>query len=377
MSTLARVELGSGFLTVEWGDGSASRFHYLWLRDNDPSSRHATTRHRLVETSSIPPDVRPSSGFVDESGLHLTWADDGHVSTYEAEWLAANDYSSGTRRVGSTVTLWDASMRSQIPDASYEAVLEDLSARRDFLRGFMRFGVGLLRGVQTVPGTVLDVAAQFGEVRTTSWGRLFDVVSMVDANSVAYTNLGLVAHTDEAYRDPVPTVQLQHFLVADATGGESTLADGFRIAADIRRDDPAAFELLASTVLHFHFADATSEHVNDKPVIELDPDGVVRCIRFSNHSAAPFLLPFDAMKPYYRAYQLFGAMRESMTYQLTIPMAAGDLYMIDNRRVLHGRTPFSGNGARHLQSCYIERDELVSRLTVASRSRKNEPTGSI
>jgi gamma-butyrobetaine dioxygenase len=41
--------------------------------------------------------------------------------------------------------------------------------------------------------------------------------------------------------------------------------------------------------------------------------------------------------------------------------------MVDNRRVMHGRTGFSGGGARHLQSCYIERDELVSRLTVLER----------
>jgi gamma-butyrobetaine dioxygenase len=48
-------------------------------------------------------------------------------------------------------------------------------------------------------------------------------------------------------------------------------------------------------------------------------------------------------------------------------MGAGDLYIVDNHRVMHGRTGFSSGGARHLQSCYIERDELVSRLTVLQR----------
>ena len=48
-------------------------------------------------------------------------------------------------------------------------------------------------------------------------------------------------------------------------------------------------------------------------------------------------------------------------------MGAGEMYIVENRRVMHGRTGFSGGGARHLQSCYIERDELVSRLTVLDR----------
>jgi gamma-butyrobetaine dioxygenase len=43
------------------------------------------------------------------------------------------------------------------------------------------------------------------------------------------------------------------------------------------------------------------------------------------------------------------------------------MYMVANHRVMHGRTSFASGGARHLQSCYIERDELASRLTVLDR----------
>ena len=50
--------------------------------------------------------------------------------------------------------------------------------------------------------------------------------------------------------------------------------------------------------------------------------------------------------------------------RFNINMRAGDLYMVDNHRIMHGRTGFSGGGARHLQSCYIERDELMNRRAV-------------
>ena len=93
----------------------------------------------------------------------------------------------------------------------------------------------------TIPGSVAYAAEQFGEVRTTGWGTVFDVRAVADANSVAYTNLPLVTHTDEAYRDPAPPSSSQHFLLADAEGGETTLVDGFKVAADLRAERPDLF----------------------------------------------------------------------------------------------------------------------------------------
>jgi gamma-butyrobetaine hydroxylase len=367
VSAITGASVEPGWVQVSWESGRVSRFHHLWLRDNSPQLADAATGHRVVDTATIPADCRPSAvAVVDADSLRVTWPD-GHVSTYPAKWLAIHDYSNGARVTRPAPVRWDATAAGTIPRASYPDVAGDPAGRRDFLAGFVRYGVGLLSDVPCVPGSVLEVAARFGEVRTTSWGTVFDVRSTVDANSLAYTNLPLVAHTDEAYRDPVPTVQLQHVLRADATGGASTLVDGFRLAADLRRADPEAFALLSTTVLRFWFADAATELVCDSPVLDCSPDGEVRAIRFSNHSAAPFLLPFDEMEPFYAAYRTFGAMREQARYQVRLAMGPGDLYMVDNRRVLHGRTGFSAAGARHLQSCYIERDELMSRLAVLSR----------
>ncbi|NJM42201.1 MAG: gamma-butyrobetaine hydroxylase, partial [Anaerolineae bacterium] len=81
-----------------------------------------------------------------------------------------------------------------MPTARYPDLLNNPDIRRDYLMGFRDYGVGVLTDVPTVPGTVLDVAKQFGEVRSTSWGTVFDVKTMPNANSVAYTNLPLVTH---------------------------------------------------------------------------------------------------------------------------------------------------------------------------------------
>ncbi len=367
MTELVAAAVVGGAVELSWADGHTSSLLSLWLRDNAPELLHATTRHRVVETSTIPADVHPSLCGVESGALHITWAHDGQQSVYPASWLRENDYSNGARYAAVRPILWGGSAIDEIPSASWPELLASDALRIEFLRGFRAYGLGLLSDVSTEPGSVLQVAEELGVVRPTSWGTVFDVVSMVDANSVAYTNLPLVVHTDEAYRDPAPTVQLQHFLRNDATGGAATLTDGFKVAADLRRGKPEMFRLLAEHTVHFHFSDATAELVASGPVITLDPEGDVTAIRYSNHSVRPFRLPPDVMGPYYAAYRTFGRMRESEDNQLRLNMEAGSLYIVDNRRVMHGRTGFASGGARHLQSCYIERDELISRLTVLER----------
>jgi gamma-butyrobetaine dioxygenase len=202
---------------VEWANDRVSHFSNFWLRDNCPQLRHAQTKHRVVETSEIPRDVSPRSVAVTPGGdLVITWEHDNHVSTFTPQWLQAHDYGSGARHANYVPTLWGPSIGESMPSASYPALVENATIRRTFLEGFVRYGVGILNDVPCVPGTVLEVAGLLGELRNTSWGLVFDVISMEDANSLAYTNLPLVVHTDEGYRDPAPTVQLQHFLRADA-----------------------------------------------------------------------------------------------------------------------------------------------------------------
>jgi gamma-butyrobetaine dioxygenase len=49
-------------------------------------------------------------------------------------------------------------------------------------------------------------------------------------------------------------------------------------------------------------------------------------------------------------------------------LRAGDMWVFDNRRVLHSRTKFDpSSGKRHLQGCYVDRDELMSRGRVLER----------
>ena len=71
---------------------------------------------------------------------------------------------------------------------------------------------------------------------------------------------------------------------------------------------------------------------------------------------------------YYRARRSFDRLLRSPEFEVRFRLAPGELLMMDNRRLLHGRTGFDpGEGARHLQGCYIDIDGPRSLYRVLRR----------
>jgi alpha-ketoglutarate-dependent taurine dioxygenase len=293
-------------------------------------------------------------------GCTITFSD-GHVSRFDESWLRANagDAPARVRR------LWGAELQGSLPVARHDDVAAGGTALRDWLASVDELGFAILTGGPTDPGTVTRVAELFGFVRETNYGRLFDVKTVVNPTNLAYTGLGLGAHTDNPYREPTPTLQLLHCLASSADGGENTLVDAFRVVEDLPRDD---LELLAATPIRFRYADAATDLEAETPVISLDARGTVEAVHYNTRSAQAFRMPEDAVGRYYEAYQRFGRMLEGAEYRIRFKLAPGDLFIVDNLRVLHGRMGYEASGGeRHLQGCYADRDGLRSRLAVLSR----------
>ena len=150
--------------------------------------------------------------------------------------------------------------------------------REGCLGAVARYGCALLRGVPVSPGMVLEVAATFGYVRETNYGRLFDVRVEPDPDNLAFTSREIAPHTDNPYRDPVPTLQLLHCL-RDArsngavAGADTGLVDGFAAAAALRAADPESFGVLTGTPVPFGYIDKETELTARQPLISLSPRG--------------------------------------------------------------------------------------------------------
>jgi gamma-butyrobetaine dioxygenase len=353
-----RIDQEPTKLAIEWPDGRRDAFHVLWLRDNCPCAdcRHPSGQ-RLLDTRRLADGLTIESASANGT-VDIAFSD-GHVSKFDAAWLRDGwNLRPRERR------LWDAAIQDELPTARHDDVAAGGTALRDWLAAVDELGFAILTGCSTEPETVTRVAELFGYVRETNYGRLFDVRTVVNPNNLAYTGLGLGAHTDNPYRDPTPTLQLLHCLASSAAGGENTLVDAFRVAADL---SPQQLDLLARQPLRFRFADDETELETEVPVLTLDARGELQGVHYNTRSTAPFRIPEDEVEAYYTAYQTFGRLLEEPRYRIEFKLEPGDLFIVDNLRVLHGRTGYSESGERHLQGCYADRDGLRSRLAVLSR----------
>lgn len=362
------IAAGGGEIHVEWPDGRRARFHAVWLRDNAPDTRDQRNGQRLVTVLDVPAETTVAGAEVtDEGAVRLRFAPGDQQAVFDSRWLRAHIYDAPATPslLPDGAEPWDASLRTALPTVAYARARTEPSALAGWLDAVRRFGFALMTGVPGESGAVARVAELFGYVRETNYGRWFDVRSEVNPVNLAYTGLGLQVHTDNPYRDPVPTLQLLHCLANSAEGGDSTVVDGFKAAALLREESPGDFALLAGHSVPFEYRGTGGVHLYARmPMIELTPEGRLRAIRFNNRSAAPLDLPYEVMADYYRAYRRFAAILERPALEVSFKLAPGELFIVDNTRVLHGRKGYAGAGTRHLQGCYADKDGLLSTLSV-------------
>jgi gamma-butyrobetaine dioxygenase len=296
-----------------------------------------------------------------------------------------------------------------VPAADWATYLADDAVRISLLDAVARYGAGLLRGVPAAEGMVTAVAETFGYVRETNYGRIFDVRVVADPANLAFTSRAIAPHTDNPYRDPVPTLQLLHCLRDAAAGGETIVVDGFAAAAALRDTDPVSFGVLTSTPIPFAYVDKETSLTACQPLIALNPRGRISCVRLNNRSMQPVRLPYLKAEAFYAAYRAWAAIVARPEFALRLRLAPGDCLVFDNTRILHARTAFApapspdsapgptsstgastgsgasstgtstgsdaspgpyvspGSGERHLQGCYADLDGLLSALAVLRR----------
>ena len=367
----------------------------VWLRANCPCAdcQDPGSGQRLAVITDLPADVTVAGVLTSGTSVEVIFGPDGHRAVFAADWLARYGdpgRESGTGpgpgrpdddRTEDAKRLWAAAdLDGGIPRGWWPRYLADPEHRSACLSAVLTHGAVVLHDVPCEPGAVLAVARSLGYVRETNYGRLFDVRAEPAAANLAFTRLPIAPHTDNPYRDPVPTIQLLHCLQAAAGGGDSTFTDGFRAAAVLRGQDPAAFTCLTTTPVTFAYSDAATVLRATGPMIGLDPRGRIRQIRLNGRSLAPVRLPAAQAREFYSAYRAFAELAADPEALVTTTLAPGDCVIFDNTRILHGRTAFADGGAaggagagrRHLQGCYADLDGLASAVAVLARGRAGQ-----
>ena len=364
-------------IILQRNDGSSVRYHSTWLRDNafDPKTRDTNNGQRLITLSDIPINIHIESATFDKTGknIFLTFLPEKKKVSFNTIWLETHAYDIKRNNIKGWIApglkTWGKDMSKHIPNLNFESARSNKALLLQWLKLLYQYGFAKISGGKIESGALIKIADLFGYVRETNYGKWFEVRSEINAINLAYTNLGLQAHTDNPYRDPIPTIQILYCLENSAPGGDSTVVDGFNVALLLKKERPDYFNLLSKYCARFEYNGNKDVFLRSRrPMIELSPDGEIIAIRFNNRSASAITdVPYDDMEGYYNAYRAFSNIINDTAMTVKFKLNPGECFIVDNTRVLHARTAYSGIGTRWLQGCYVDKDGLLSTISTLSR----------
>ena len=347
-----------------------TRFHALWLRERAPNAETLDPRtgQRLIEAAALPLDLSLLEASCDGERIDLTFSD-GHHARFDLRDLHPAPRSHVVQQ------RWDASL-AELPSADFRQALDSDEALAAMLESLERYGFVKVSGVPLTLDGMMPLVERLGPLRHTNWGGIADVKSIAEAYDLTMTQRGLEPHTDNPYRDPIPGYIWLHCLSNADSGGDSTLADGFMAAERLRQQDPAAFDCLTQTSTRFRYVDDSAHLESEGPLIELDSRGEVIRVRYNNRTERIPLLPPEQLERYYAARRAFFTLITAPELTLTPKLAPGEMLIMDNYRLLHGRTAFRlSQGVRHLRQGYVDRDTTASRrLTLRRQADATSPS---
>ena len=228
------------------------------------------------------------------------------------------------------------------------------------------------------------------------YGDTFHVKSMRDANNIAYTSVPLGPHSDLAYYESKPGLQLLHCISNKGVeGGESILIDAMAAAEEFRRIAPVHFDTMTKVSATFVKQREGADIIYRRPHIVLDDNSDVVSINWSPPFEGPLCVSPRWVEAYYLAYAAFERMLDNslpeeyedddfqpelaMTlreyaekYTWERRLETGEILIFNNARMLHGRRGFSfsgDEGTRHLMGAYTNIDDTINRYRVLQRVR--------
>jgi trimethyllysine dioxygenase len=366
VTTIAGLESTDRALRIRWGDGDITEYPWIWLRDHDSTTLHPVTQQRQLHTASVDRSLRGTTTQLGDDSIEIAWSDGSPSSTLSNEFLARFRERAGARvTVPAERVLWDGTtILDEWPSVDFDDVMSTDDGLATWMRKVARYGFCIVAGTPVTIEATERLVRRVGYVRETIFGGFWDFQADLSKADTAYTNLELRPHTDGTYSHDAPGLQLLHCLAFDGEGGLSTMVDGFRIADELRREQPELYGVLSRVDVPGQYIGDGSHLMASRPVFRHDRSGELVQVSFNNADRAPFLLEPDEMELFYAALRAFEALANDHRLQWRRVNPPGEAMLFDNWRVLHGRTAYSGH--RHLCGAYINREDYESRLRLAN-----------
>ncbi len=356
-----KIELKNNKVFFE-NQGLKKEIHPFWLRErvNGDDYVDNATQQRLFDPTELKDNIKINNLNLSDNFLEVTFNDGAYtkftIQSILKEFSAQNE-------VGYINKIkWDSSLNNLNNYEFNENFFEEEEMYKALIN-FYKFGFVIFKNVPTKDNFIVDFANSIGSIRRTNFGEFFDVKSKPNPNDLAYTSLALAPHTDNPYRNPVPCIQILHCIENEVQGGLSTLVDGFTVTEKLKKDFPDFFKILTEIKVRFQFIDKTVVLEDWAEMIQTNDKGEFKQVRFSPRLDFVPLLEKNKLELYYSARKKISELYNSDKYRIEFKLLPGDLLMMDNHRLLHGRTAYDANqGNRFLQGCYIDYDSTEGKL---------------
>jgi len=357
-----------------------------WILDNANESRDPATNQKVFNTgfdANDDSDTYIKDVLCNDKQLTVQW-NNSTESTIDMNWLLHTLESSTSTTFDPLPTALHA--YDDIPRLSYDEVLNTDEGLHRWTSVLLTAGLCVIEGAPTEENLVTKVASRITTPTETLYGSIFDVRTEINPINIAYTNAGLRPHQDLAYYESPPFIQFLHCMKFDAavTGGKSTFLDTFVLVDLLRQRNPEAYNILCNIPATFQKdhvdRDMPAQFFYRRPHIVTNGSNDVTQVFWSPAFEGPlhmdssiaqalgYASEADAVEAYYEGYRAFSNIlmdKDVMAeWELSFRAKEGEILSFNQRRMLHGREKFDGQGERHFQGCYVGEGDFLSRHRV-------------
>ncbi|XP_070537715.1 trimethyllysine dioxygenase, mitochondrial-like isoform X2 [Ptychodera flava] len=328
-----------------------------------------TTHQREVDIRSLNVDIVPKQVVLETTGngkqLCIVWPD-GHQSTYSFDWMV-NNICTGTNLsdLSKMLRLWDAKRLEDSPPVtvSFGKYISGDEHLKMVLQNLAEYGFAIVTDTPATIEHTQKVAERISIIRETLYGKMYSFTNELEYADTAYSSVALRAHTDTTYFSEPSGLQVFHCISHDGDGGKTLLVDGFQAAQTLKHQHPEYYQILSQVNLSHRFIDNINNFCFEGigPILQHHPlTRELICIRFNTYDRSTIThLESEDVYNFYQALSALAEQIASEKNEFWIKLWPGSVLIVDNWRVLHGRSSYTGN--RKVCGCYLPRDDLISR----------------
>ncbi len=313
--------------------GAKKEIHPFWLRErvNSENFLDQKTQQRLFDPTMLKNSSEISKVNISDKFLEVSFKDGAYAKLVIENIL--KEFEKDNELYFINKISWKSDFQNNNIYKFNKNFFEE-KIMYESLLDFYKYGFVIFENVPTQDNFIVNFANSIGSIRRTNFGEFFNVKSKPNPN-------------DEN----------------EVGGGLSTLVDGLAVTEELKKKHPTFFQILTEIKVRFQFVDDNVVLEDWAEMIQLDENGRLKQVRFSPRLDFVPLMDKEKLELYYAARNKISEMYNSEKFRIEFKLKPGDLLMMDNYRLLHGRTEYNANeGNRFLQGCYIDYDSTEGKL---------------